>query len=109
MALVSGFFIVPEVGAGTEDDPQRPKYVDDSRVVKWYGGEAISHATGDYHAVRVFVDDADDVALDQLEQQSDAFRIYPAAVENALNATNMLPVDISARDWALMFSKFLTE
>lgn len=102
--MTSAYFVLPEVGTGTEADPFRPKYMDNPAVEKWYGGEAIEHASGNYYAVRVFADPAD---LQLLADQSDAFHVPPQTIEDALNGTGVLPVDITARDWALLLSKFL--
>lgn len=107
MALVSAYFVVPQVGTGTELDPFYPKYTDDSRVVKWYGGEGIPYNSQTWIPVRIFVDDADGAAFDQLEAQSDAYRIRPSEIETALNALGVFPVNLTAREWALLFSKFL--
>lgn len=102
--MASAYFILPQVGSGTIEDPYRPKYMDQPEVTRYDGSEAIAHTSGEYYGVRVFADASD---LQTLANQSDAYHIDPQVIEDALNATNELPVDISARDWALLMSHFL--
>jgi|GEM_PF-3710048 len=104
---VSGYFVLPQVGNGTFDDKFRPKYMDDPRVLKYYAGEGIERAGNTWIPTRVYVADDDAAALDTLESQSDAYRIYPGDVETALNGLGVFPQALTAREWALLFSKFL--
>lgn len=102
--MASAYFILPQVGNGTYEDPYRPKYTDQPEVARYDGSEVIEHASGNYYACRVFGDAAD---LQTLANQNDAHHIDPQAIEDALNASGQLPVDISARNWALLISHFL--
>jgi hypothetical protein len=104
--MASAYFVLPEVGSGTDEDPLRPKYVDNPNVDKWYGGEGIEKNAGTYYPVRVFADASD---LQLLADQPDAFHIPVNNVEDALNGAGIFPVDLSAREWSLLFSKFLMQ
>ncbi|QSG06389.1 hypothetical protein [Halapricum desulfuricans] len=81
--------------------------MDHPSVERYYGGEGIDYNGQMWIPTRVFVDEANAGDLDTLEAQTDAFRIYPAAIETALNDLGAFPVDLTARQWALLFSKFL--
>jgi hypothetical protein len=104
--MVSAYFVLPGVGSGTEEDPFRPKYVDNPNVDKWYGGESIEKNGENFYPVRVFAAASE---LQLLADQPDAFHIPVNSIEDSLNGTGIFPVDLSAREWALLFSKFLMQ
>jgi len=111
--MASRYFVLPEVGSGTDDDPFRPKYLYDNstppelrpEVTKFYGGEAFEKAGQDWHTVRVFTDDP--ANLDTLASQPDAYEVDLSLMVNALNGSGMFPVDLTPREWALLISKIL--
>lgn len=112
----SRYFVLPEVGSGAEGDPFRPKYLFETvegqlqprpEVEKFYGGEAFEKAGSDWHIVRVFT--ADPANLDLLASQSDAYEVDPSVLVTALNGSGMFPVDLTPREWALLFSKILMQ
>jgi len=111
--MASRLFVLPEEGTGTESDPFRPKYLYDNstppalrpEVTKFYGGEAFEKAGQDWHTVRVFSDDP--ANLDWLESQPDVYDIDLSVLVSALNSSPLFPVDLTPREWALLFSKIL--
>lgn len=104
--MADAYFVLPEVGSGTIEDPFRPKYMDNPAVEKFYGGEAIVHNGENYYPVRVFAGVSD---LQLLEEQPDTYYMNLPVLENALNKTPLFPADLDIREWALLFSKFLMQ
>lgn len=116
--MASRLFVLPEEGTGTEDDPFRPKYLyydhdNDSttapvirpEVTKFYGGETFEKSGQNWHTVRVFTPDP--ANLDWLAAQSDVYDIDLSVLVTALNTSPLFPVDLTPREWALLFSKIL--
>jgi hypothetical protein len=112
--MASRLFVLPEVGSGTEGDPFRPKYLYDNsvtlpalrpEVTKFYGGETFEKAGQNWHTVRVF--SPDPTNLDWLAAQPDVYDIDLSVLVSALNSSPLFPVNLTPREWALLFSKIL--
>lgn len=114
-----GYFVLPQVTINGEDVPKYLYEADASsltgvslrdEVEKFYGSEYMEYNSTQYMAVRVFIDDVTyPDAMSTLESQSDAYRIFPTDVRDALNNLGVFPVNISARHWALLLDKFNTQ
>lgn len=65
------FFLLPQIGSGTDNDPFRPKYAAGDQSVRRYGMMRYSRATDDVIAMI----EADQLYLDSIAAQSDATRI----------------------------------
>jgi hypothetical protein len=114
--MADGFFVLPRVGTGADDDPYRPKYLYDgdpptlrSEIDRFFGSEEfeIPVGSGNYwFACRVYAASSD---LTTLENQSDAYRIYPSDVETALNNAGIVSHDLTAMEWALVIGHFTTQ
>lgn len=95
------------------EDPFRPKHLYDNNtppelrpeVTKFYGGETFEKSGQDWHTVRVF--SPDPANLDWFAAQPDVYDIDLSVLIAGLNASPLFPVNLTPREWALLFSKIL--